>query len=304
MNLRPPRPERGALPDCATLRLVARTYNYVPGGPQAHAADRRVTSAVTQQVTRWPRSRQRRSSRLAARRWRAAARLLAAGGLVAFPTETVYGLGADATNGQAVARLYDAKGRPAFNPLIAHVADAAAARRLARFEAAAERLAAAFWPGPLTLVLPKARGLSGRRACHRRPRHHRGARARPSGRARHSDRVRPAGGGAVRQPLRPRLADHRAARAGRSARAHRADRRRRTGADGAWNRPSSPASARRSCCGPARCPAPTIERRDPACRAVAGRRTGRQRGRGAARARTARLPLCAARAAAARCPRA
>ena len=84
-----------------------------------------------------------------------AARLLAAGGLVAFPTETVYGLGADATNGEAVARLYDAKGRPAFNPLIAHVADAAAARRLARFEEAAERLAAAFWPGPLTLVLPK-----------------------------------------------------------------------------------------------------------------------------------------------------
>jgi L-threonylcarbamoyladenylate synthase len=85
-----------------------------------------------------------------------AARCLAAGGLVAFPTETVYGLGADATNGQAVARLYEAKGRPAFNPLIAHIADAAAARALGRFDAAAERLAAAFWPGPLTLVLPKA----------------------------------------------------------------------------------------------------------------------------------------------------
>ena len=84
-----------------------------------------------------------------------AARTLAAGGLVAFPTETVYGLGADATNGHAVARLYEAKGRPAFNPLIAHVANGAAARRLARFDAAAERLAAAFWPGPLTLVLPK-----------------------------------------------------------------------------------------------------------------------------------------------------
>ena len=61
-----------------------------------------------------------------------AARTLAAGGLVAFPTETVYGLGADATNGTAVARLYDAKGRPSFNPLIAHVADAAAARARAR----------------------------------------------------------------------------------------------------------------------------------------------------------------------------
>jgi L-threonylcarbamoyladenylate synthase len=85
----------------------------------------------------------------------AAARCLAAGGLVAFPTETVYGLGADATDGGAVARLYAAKGRPSFNPLIAHVADAAAARALARFDAAAERLAA-FWPGPLTLVLPKS----------------------------------------------------------------------------------------------------------------------------------------------------
>ena len=78
------------------------------------------------------------------------------GGLVAFPTETVYGLGADATNAGGVARLYDAKGRPAFNPLIAHVADLAAARRIARFDAEAERLAEAFWPGPLTLVLPKA----------------------------------------------------------------------------------------------------------------------------------------------------
>jgi len=85
----------------------------------------------------------------------AAARCLDAGGLVAFPTETVYGLGADATNGAAVARLYAAKGRPAFNPLIAHVADTAAARRLARFDAAAERLAT-LWPGPLTLVLPKS----------------------------------------------------------------------------------------------------------------------------------------------------
>jgi L-threonylcarbamoyladenylate synthase len=87
-----------------------------------------------------------------------AARVLAAGGLVAFPTETVYGLGADATNGEAVARLYEAKGRPAFNPLIAHVTNAAAARKLARFNADAAKLADAFWPGPLTLVLPKAEG--------------------------------------------------------------------------------------------------------------------------------------------------
>jgi L-threonylcarbamoyladenylate synthase len=85
----------------------------------------------------------------------AAAACLKQGGLVAFPTETVYGLGADAGNGEAVARLYAAKGRPAFNPLIAHVADVTAARRLVYFDAAAEMLAAAFWPGPLTLVLPK-----------------------------------------------------------------------------------------------------------------------------------------------------
>jgi L-threonylcarbamoyladenylate synthase len=83
-----------------------------------------------------------------------AARCLAAGGLVAFPTETVYGLGADAANGRAVARLFDAKGRPAFNPLIAHVPDAGVARRLGTFDAPAARLAEAFWPGPLTLVVP------------------------------------------------------------------------------------------------------------------------------------------------------
>jgi L-threonylcarbamoyladenylate synthase len=87
-----------------------------------------------------------------------AVRCLESGGLVAFPTETVYGLGADATNGQAVARLYAAKGRPSFNPLIAHVPDLAAAQALARFNADALRLAAALWPGPLTVVLPKASG--------------------------------------------------------------------------------------------------------------------------------------------------
>jgi len=85
----------------------------------------------------------------------AGARCLAAGGLVAFPTETVYGLGADARNGEAIARLYAAKGRPSFNPLIAHAADIANARRVGVFTAAAEKLAAAFWPGPLTLVLAK-----------------------------------------------------------------------------------------------------------------------------------------------------
>jgi L-threonylcarbamoyladenylate synthase len=84
-----------------------------------------------------------------------AARCLKAGGLVAFPTETVYGLGADATQGPAVARIYEAKGRPAFNPLIAHVGDIKAAHDIARFDATALKLAEAFWPGPLTLVLPK-----------------------------------------------------------------------------------------------------------------------------------------------------
>jgi len=88
----------------------------------------------------------------------AAARSLREGGLVAFPTETVYGLGADATNAAAIARLYQAKGRPAFNPLIAHVGDIAAARQIARFDAPATALAEAFWPGPLTLVLPKTQG--------------------------------------------------------------------------------------------------------------------------------------------------
>ncbi len=85
-----------------------------------------------------------------------AAKTLVAGGLVAFPTETVYGLGADATNAVAVARLYEAKGRPSFNPLIAHLADASEARRIGVMNEAARLLAEKFWPGPLTLVLPAA----------------------------------------------------------------------------------------------------------------------------------------------------
>lgn len=83
-----------------------------------------------------------------------AAAALAAGALVGMPTETVYGLAADATNPAAVARIYAAKDRPAFNPLIAHVPDIAAARREAIFDDRAEKLAERFWPGPLTLVLP------------------------------------------------------------------------------------------------------------------------------------------------------
>lgn len=80
--------------------------------------------------------------------------LLRAGGLVAFATETVYGLGGDARDDLAVARIFDAKGRPRFNPLIVHVADLAMAERYAVFDATARDLAAAFWPGPLTMVLP------------------------------------------------------------------------------------------------------------------------------------------------------
>ena len=83
-----------------------------------------------------------------------AARLIAAGEPVAMPTETVYGLAADATNGEAVALIYAAKGRPSFNPLIVHVADLAAAERIGVFDETARALAEAHWPGPLTLVVP------------------------------------------------------------------------------------------------------------------------------------------------------
>ena len=87
-----------------------------------------------------------------------AALLILEGEPVAVPTETVYGLAADATNADAVARIYAAKGRPSFNPLIVHVADVAAAERLAVFSEAARAVAAAFWPGPVTLVLPLREG--------------------------------------------------------------------------------------------------------------------------------------------------
>lgn len=83
-----------------------------------------------------------------------AAAIIAAGGCVATPTETVYGLAADATNADAVAGIYAAKGRPSFNPLIVHVADRRAAEAIAMFDRDARALADAFWPGPLTLVLP------------------------------------------------------------------------------------------------------------------------------------------------------
>ena len=88
----------------------------------------------------------------------AAVAALGRGELVAMPTETVYGLAADATDADAVGRIFLAKGRPRFNPLIVHAASLAEARRIATFDQRAERLAAAFWPGPLTLVLPKSPG--------------------------------------------------------------------------------------------------------------------------------------------------
>ena len=86
----------------------------------------------------------------------AAGELIRAGALVAFPTETVYGLGGDATSGAAVAAIFEAKGRPRFNPLIVHLPDTGAARSYAQFNEMAETLAAALWPGPLTLVLQRA----------------------------------------------------------------------------------------------------------------------------------------------------
>ena len=84
--------------------------------------------------------------------------LIAGGKLVAFPTETVYGLGADATQGQAVAAIFAAKGRPSFNPLIVHVPDVARAEEHALFDERAEELATRFWPGPLTLILKRRAG--------------------------------------------------------------------------------------------------------------------------------------------------
>lgn len=98
----------------------------------------------------------RETRRLGADEAAEAGRLLAHGALVAFPTETVYGLGADATDARAVARLYAAKGRPAFNPLIAHVPSLKQAERLGVFDDAARTLGEKFWPGPLTLVVPAA----------------------------------------------------------------------------------------------------------------------------------------------------
>src|SRR5881397_2289598 len=99
-----------------------------------------------------------------------AAQALADGELVAFPTETVYGLGARADDDAAVARIFEAKGRPADHPLIVHVSDAAAAQRFASdIPAVAQRLMQAFWPGPLTVIVPRAADVSAASPALRRP---------------------------------------------------------------------------------------------------------------------------------------
>ncbi|HKR20612.1 MAG TPA: L-threonylcarbamoyladenylate synthase, partial [Stellaceae bacterium] len=100
------------------------------------------------------------TERLSAAQLDRAASLLRDGALAAFPTETVYGLGGDATNDRAVAAIFAAKGRPDFNPLIVHVAELAAAEPLADFDDRARDLAGRFWPGPLTLVLKRSTACS------------------------------------------------------------------------------------------------------------------------------------------------
>src|SRR4051794_8023537 len=179
----------------------------------------------------------------------AAARVLGDGRLVAFPTETVYGLGADATNGEAVARLYAAKGRPAFNPLIAHIGSIDLAHRLGRFDANAERLPAAVWPRPPPPGGPRAAGFSppalpparpahaGRpaaagfpdqRSRARRARYRRAEEACPSGRASFTAGVRRADRRAIGQSLRTCLADRGRTRARRSGGPRRSGARRRS----------------------------------------------------------------------------
>ena len=131
-----------------------------------------------------------------------AARLILAGEPVAVATETVYGLAADATNAEAVARIYEAKGRPGFNPLIVHVPDLAAAERIGEFDDAARALAKAHWPGPLTLVVPlrEDSGIAAHR--HRRTSDNRPARSLASGDAGPAARGRPAACRALRQRQR------------------------------------------------------------------------------------------------------
>ena len=133
-----------------------------------------------------------------------AAALAACRRLVAFPTETVYGLGADATNGRAVADIFAAKGRPRFNPLIVHVRDLDAGEALRAVQSqSARKLASAFWPGALTLVLPRTIRTARCRTGQRRAGYGGAARAGTSGRAHSCWRRRRAHRGAERQCIRP-----------------------------------------------------------------------------------------------------
>ena len=113
-----------------------------------------------------------------------AAEALAKGEIVAFPTETVYGLGANALNAAAVAKVFAAKDRPRFNPLIVHVLGEEEAEAYAVINDTARKLMRAFWPGPLSLVLPREIRLRYRRSRQRRSRHHRAPSPEPSSRPR------------------------------------------------------------------------------------------------------------------------
>ncbi len=130
-----------------------------------------------------------------------AAQALARGDIVAFPTETVYGLGANALNAPAVAKIFAAKERPRFNPLIVHVLGLKEAEAHAVVNVTARKLAEAFWPGPLSLVLPRRARLRDRRTGQRRPRHHRASGAGASGGPSAARRVRSSHRGAERQSL-------------------------------------------------------------------------------------------------------
>ena len=174
--------------DCSS---VSGAYRYLPG-PEPLSL-RRMTEILPPIP---PGSRARRHCCATAR-------------LVAFGTETVYGLGADATNAEAVAGIFAAKGRPRFNPLICHYPDADAAFAQVAANATARRLAAALWPGPLTLVLPRRAGLPGRAADRRRAGHAGGARAGAGHGAGAAARGGAAGGGALGQPVGPGQSDHR-----------------------------------------------------------------------------------------------
>ena len=284
LNLRPPRPERGALPDCATLRhdgcrlIQVRPSAGLTRRPWAASAVRfRYLGTRCLRMTAPPTTRVRGPTPL---RSRDAARILAAGGLVAFPTETVYGLGADATDGRAVARLYEAKGRPAFNPLIAHVTDRRRRRR-SRALTPTPQARGRVLAGPADARSAQDARLSGRRAGDRRPRHHRGARSRPQGRARYPRGVRQAGRRALRQPVRPCFADDRADTcwpicAAASISLSMAARRR-----SALNRPSSPVSMNRLLLRPGGVPREAIEQlsigRLPGCRPPSTETTRRWR---------------------------